>query len=118
LKLFDVAPDSALVSQVRGFADAGGQILFGTDVGFISDYDPSREYELLDAAGLSGAEILASLTTEPARRFGESDQRGTIAVGMAADLVLLGSNPLLNWRAFVDVHLTIREGQVIYIAEP
>ncbi|MGH9320647.1 MAG: amidohydrolase family protein [Vicinamibacteria bacterium] len=38
--------------------------------------------------GLSWREILASLTTAPAARFGESDRRGRIAPGMDADLVL------------------------------
>jgi hypothetical protein len=35
------------VEQVRGFAAAGGQVLFGTDVGYMTDYDPTDEYAYL-----------------------------------------------------------------------
>src|SRR2546430_581905 len=37
--------------------------------------------------------ILASLTTNPARRFKYSDHNGRIAPGMDADLVLLQADP-------------------------
>jgi len=30
-------------AQLKAFADAGGQLLFGTDVGYMSDYDPTDE---------------------------------------------------------------------------
>ena len=58
--------------QVRAFAGADGQILFGTDVGSMTDYDPTDEYVYMEGAGLSFAQILASLTTAPAERFGVS----------------------------------------------
>ena len=28
--------------QLKGFADAGGQVLFGTDVGYMSEFDPTE----------------------------------------------------------------------------
>lgn len=31
-------------NQVRAFAELGGQIVFGTDVGYMTDYDPTEEY--------------------------------------------------------------------------
>ena len=45
-------------AQVRAFADLGGQILFGTDVGYMTEYDPTDEYVYLQRAGLSYAQIL------------------------------------------------------------
>ncbi len=70
--------------------------------------------EFMGAAGLSWREILASLTTNPAQRFGETASRGHVAEGQVADLVVLGSDPVRGSRAFADVRWTIRGGQVIY----
>ncbi len=104
----------AVLDQVREYGRLGGQILFGTDVGYLTDYDPSGEYVLMGTAGLSWREILATLTTAPAQRFGEDRRRGRIAPGMDADLVVLAKDPVQNVRAFGDVRVTIRAGRVIY----
>lgn len=111
LKLFQGAPE--VLNEVRAFFEVGGQILFGTDVGYLSDVDPTLEYELLSRAGLTWRDILASLTTNPANRFGESRQRGRIARGMDADLVVLRSDPASDVRAFANVMYTFRRGNVI-----
>jgi imidazolonepropionase-like amidohydrolase len=104
----------AILDEVREYARLGGQILFGTDVGYLTDYDPSREYVLMGTAGLSWREILAALTTAPAQRFGEDRRRGRIAPGMDGDLVVLAKDPVQDVRAFSDVRVTIRAGRVIY----
>jgi len=114
LRLFRGSPET--LDQVRRFARLGGDILFGTDVGFLPPADEGKEYEFMAAAGLGWREILASLTTTPARRFGEERQRGQVAPGMAADLVVLGSDPTGGVRAFADVRHTIRGGRVMYSA--
>ena len=105
-----------ILDQVRDYARSGGTILFGTDVGYLPDYDPTREYVLMGTAGLSWREVLASLTTAPAARFGESERRGRIATGLDGDLVVLGTDPATDIRAFADVRHTIRGGNVIYSA--
>src|ERR1017187_8564049 len=40
--------------------------LFGTDTGFLTDYDVKEEYRQLELAGLSFHDVLAMLTTSPA----------------------------------------------------
>lgn len=102
--------------QLGAFAKAGGTILFGTDVDFIAHVDTRREFELMAKAGLDWRAILASLTTAPAERFGEKGRKGRIAVGMAADLVVLGSDPAADVNAFADVRETLRNGRVIHRA--
>jgi imidazolonepropionase-like amidohydrolase len=115
LKLLGDGEDRQLIrNEVRDYARLGGQILFGTDVGFLTDYDPLREYELMESAGLSWRQILASLTTSPASRFGQSRRRGRLTPGMDADIVVLGGDPSVSVRAFTDVRYTIRNGRVIY----
>jgi imidazolonepropionase-like amidohydrolase len=102
------------IGQLRAWLASGGVILFGTDVGYVSDYDPSDEYALMAEAGMNFRQILASLTTAPAERLGESKQRGRIAAGFAADLVVLNQDPSKDVRAFAAVRYTLRDGVVIY----
>ena len=105
-----------ILDEVRTHARGGGEILFGTDVGYLPNFDHAVEYELMASAGLSWREILASLTTAPARRFKEEQRRGKVQKGMDADIVVLGTDPALGARAFADVRYTIRAGTVIFDA--
>jgi imidazolonepropionase-like amidohydrolase len=117
LALFRGDPD--VIDEVRTFARLGGDILFGTDIGYLPPFNPAEEYRLMAAAGLGWREILASLTTAPARRFGEAATRGTVAPGMVADLVVLAADPkvdVLDADALARVRYTIRAGQIIYAA--
>ncbi len=100
--------------EVRNHQQAGGQTLFGTDVGYLTDYDPTDEYVQMARAGLTWREILASLTTSPAARFGEASKRGRVARGLDADLVVLGRDPSQDVRAFADVSDVVRSGRIIF----
>lgn len=102
------------VQQLRSYSMAGGDILFGTDVGYMADYSPEDEYILMGKAGMDFFQILAALTTTPAKRFGREKQTGRIAVGMDADLVLLSADPAVDIKHFVEVKFTIHKGQYIY----
>jgi imidazolonepropionase-like amidohydrolase len=102
------------VTEFGKFAAAGGQVLFGTDVGYMTDYDPAREYELMAKAGLTPMQILASLTTTPAARWKEQRRRGAIAAGLDADLVVLDADPADSPRNFAAVRCVIGRGEVIY----
>ena len=88
-------------------------MLFGTDLG-ATEYDPSDEYTFMAASGMSFTQILASLTTVPAQRFGADKQLGRIAVGLDADLVALKDDPTKNIRALSDVRYTLRAGKIIF----
>jgi imidazolonepropionase-like amidohydrolase len=101
-------------AQLRAFAELGGQVLFGTDVGYMTDYDPTDEYVFMQAAGLSYARILAALTTAPAERFGAAARTGRLAPGMIADVVVLEGDPERDVRALTKVRYTVRDGRVIY----
>ena len=104
--------------QVRAFVDAGGQLLFGTDVGYMTDYDPTDEYLLLQRAGLGLGAILTMLTTAPARRFNAGAGAGLVAVGSPADLVVLDGDPAAEIRSLARVRYTIRRGRVLYERAP
>ena len=100
--------------QLGAFSRAGGLVLFGTDVGYIDQFDTSEEFKWMSRAGMSFQEILASLTTNPSQRFGYSTHSGRIAKGFDADLVVLSADPAQNTSAFSKVRYTIRGGEVIY----
>lgn len=102
------------VRELGRFAAAGGKLLFGTDVDYMTDSDPTEEYELLAQAGLGPMQILASLTTAPAERWQEAAQRGRLAAGMAADIVVLNGDPAASVRHFADVKCTLRGGLVVF----
>ena len=57
-----------ITEEVRLYSEAGGQILFGTDVGYTDLFDTTREYQLISNV-LSWRQILASLTTAPAENL-------------------------------------------------
>jgi imidazolonepropionase-like amidohydrolase len=100
------------VAELKQYSSAGGTILFGTDVGFQSTYDTTREFELMGGA-MSWREILASLTTSPSEFF-KTAGNGRVEKGMRADLVVLDADPAQDVRNFAKVADTIRDGKVIY----
>ncbi|KAK8093489.1 hypothetical protein PG997_000174 [Apiospora hydei] len=89
--------------NARRIVAAGIPVLAGTDA--IGDSFPGvsvlfgstlhAELANLVAAGMTTAQALRAATLEPARWYGLSD-RGRIAPGMRADVVLLGSDPLVD----------------------
>jgi imidazolonepropionase-like amidohydrolase len=114
LKLF--SKDSAIArvrEVVAEFHRQGGQLMFGTDTGFLTDYDLTEEYLQLSLAGLKYTEVIAMLTTAPAERFHVSNEKGRVKVGMAGDLTVLSADPASDPLAFTHVRYTIRSGRVI-----
>ncbi len=107
----------ATLEELKAFKAAGGQILFGTDVGYMSEFDPTAEYVFMEKAGLSPMEILATLTTAPAERWKESDVRGRVQPELSADLVVLAGDPAEDVRNFARVRCAFRAGKLIYASE-
>ncbi len=102
------------IKQLHSFHEAGGEVLFGTDVGFMSDYDPADEYVLMAKEGMVYDQILAALTTAPAKRFGRDLKNGKIFQGMDADLILYLADPAKYIKNFTKVKYTIHWGKIIY----
>lgn len=93
-------PAQASVGALHG---TGMPILAGTDANAVPSAPSSPpfgaslhdELGLLVAAGLTPAQALDAATSLPAEHFGLPD-RGRIAAGLRADLVLLDSDPLID----------------------
>lgn len=96
------------LESIRRFHAAGVVVLAGTDTpnpGTANGLSIHQELELLVEAGMSPTEALRSATALPAARFG-LDDRGRIAVGLRADLLLVEGDPtadILNTRHLLRV---------------
>jgi imidazolonepropionase-like amidohydrolase len=101
--------------QLRAWLAAGGDVLFGTDLGAV-EYDPTEEYCLMAQARMNFRQILASLTTAPAERFGAASKLGRIAADLQADLTIFHEDPAKDIRALAHVKYTFRAGKIIYRA--
>ena len=99
--LFHEATRAAAVQNVKAVAAAGVTILAGTD-GPLPPTEPGkslhREIELLVEAALTPLQALAAATSAPASAFGLTD-RGRIAPGLRADLVLVEGDPTVDITA-------------------
>ncbi|MFD5826147.1 amidohydrolase family protein [Lentzea sp. NPDC060358] len=98
---FGGPPYARAEDTVRRLAEAGVTLLAGTDApnpGTVFGASLHRELELLVRCGLRPARALAAATSVPARVFGLAD-RGRIAPGLRADLVLVSGDPLADITA-------------------
>jgi imidazolonepropionase-like amidohydrolase len=118
LKLFSRDSDIAKIRELDyRFHQLGGRLVYGTDTGFLPDYDQREEFRQLIAAGFTFREVLAMLTTAPAALFHLDQHEGRVMPGMRGDLTVLSEDPSSgNAEAFTAVRYTIRGGIVIWQA--
>lgn len=91
------------VDNLRRFREAGGIVLYGTDLGNgpIPPGVDLREILLLREAGLEVEAILQAMA------------RGPLERGAPGDLLALGRNPFEELDAFDDVRLVVRGGRLV-----
>ena len=104
-------------ATVGALRDAGVDILAGSDVseplpilgGLAHGASLHRELQLLVDAGLTPTEALRAATSTPARRFG-LDDRGRIAPGARADLLLVKGDPTRDITDTLSIEAVWRRG--------
>ena len=87
--------------NLKTLVDRGVRIAFGTDTGppaRFQGFFEHLELELMVEAGLTPMQALVSATGDAARCHQRAGQFGTLAPGAAADLLILGANPLDHIR--------------------
>jgi imidazolonepropionase-like amidohydrolase len=97
----DMPPYSRAEENVGRLADGGVTILAGTDApnpGTVFGASLHRELELLGRCGITPAQALNAATAAPARVFSLAD-RGHIAPGQRADLILVSGDPFTDITA-------------------
>ena len=100
---------------VKALKAAGVRILAGTDCGnpgTTHGASMHRELVLLVAAGLTPVEALAAATAQTAATFGLTD-RGRIAPGLRADLVLVDGDPTVDITATRKIAGVWKQGRAI-----
>jgi imidazolonepropionase-like amidohydrolase len=103
-----------ICAEVQQFHQLGGTLIFGTDVGYMSDYTTEEEFVELGKSGLDWKTVLAMLTTNPAARMGVSDSKGTVTPGKLADLTILDADPATGLTNFSRVRAVVRSGKVVW----
>ncbi|MEO8361595.1 MAG: amidohydrolase family protein, partial [Vicinamibacteria bacterium] len=109
---------SRAMTAVGQASRAGVTILAGSDAGNVATFHgPSliHELELLAQAGVPLSDVLLSATSRPATRLGERTL-GRIEKGSVADIVVLGSDPLVGVSAYHDVQGVYLGGRKLDLA--
>ena len=108
------------ITNVRALHVAGVDILAGTDAGNPGTAHGASmhgELELLVRAGLTPTEALAAATSVPARRFDLGD-RGRIAPGQRADLLMVDGDPTRDILATRAIAQVWKNGYAVERAQP
>jgi imidazolonepropionase-like amidohydrolase len=97
----------AMLRLLKALHDGGVTIIPGTDA--LSGYTLHRELELYVRAGIPAAEVLRMATLTSAQVMGVND-RGVVAPGKLADLILVDGDPLKNMRDLDKINTVIKGG--------
>ncbi|SEU19720.1 amidohydrolase family protein [Paenibacillus sp. NFR01] len=124
---FNTYPQGSMEDNFRNVMDlhrAGVDILVGTDVsvpvptlgGLAHGVSVHHEMQLLVEAGFTPVEALQSATAKTARRFNLND-RGRIAEGVRADLVLVDGDPTTKISDTLSIREVWIRGKSVYGSE-
>src|SRR5438067_6090015 len=100
----------AMLRLLKALHDAGITIIPGTDN--LAGYMLHHELELYVQAGIPAAEVLRMATLTPALVMGANKDRGVIAAGKLADMVLIDGDPTQNIRDINKITTVIKGGKV------
>jgi len=100
-----------LLRLLKRLHDAGIVLMPGTDS--FPGYSLHRELELYVQAGIPAPEVLRMATLTPARVLGVEAERGAIAPGRLADMVLVDGDPTRRIEDIRRVVTTIKGGRIV-----
>jgi imidazolonepropionase-like amidohydrolase len=100
-------PDA--LSNARIFVQAGGKLLYGTDIpGVVATLD-TAELRLMEQAGLSPRQVLKAATAEAGQELGMAPL-GSLVRGAPADLAVFNGDPTRNLRRLKRPLLVLARG--------
>jgi imidazolonepropionase-like amidohydrolase len=106
------------IDRLKRAYKIGVKMAFGTDS--VSNLPGKNRGEMMldyldmwDAAGVPPAATLKAMTTDAAEFMRIAKTRGSIAKGMAADIVATPANPLENIQALRQVSFVMKDGKVV-----
>jgi imidazolonepropionase-like amidohydrolase len=107
---------AAMLHMVKAMYDAGVPVVAGTDAG-PPGFALFREFELYVQAGIPAPRVLSLATLGAARIMRHDDERGSIAVGKLADLVLTDGDPSQRISDIRRTWLVVKNGIIYQPAE-
>jgi imidazolonepropionase-like amidohydrolase len=100
----------AMLRLLKALHGAGVTIIPGTDA--LAGYMLHHELELYVRAGIDPAEVLRMATLTPALVMGVNKDRGVLAAGKLADMILVDGDPIRNIRDIRNITTVIKDGKV------
>lgn len=105
------------LENLTRFYKAGGSVALGTDyAGYTCSFDtgfPITEVRLMSRAGMPAMDIIVAGTRNAAHVCGLEGVKGTVEAGRAADLLVVGGDPLADLEALLDVKMVVHGGEVV-----
>jgi imidazolonepropionase-like amidohydrolase len=100
----------AMLRLLKALNDAGITVIPGTDA--LSGYSLLHELELYVRAGIPAAQVLRMATLTSAQVIGADRERGTIAAGKLADMILIDGDPTAQIEDVHKIAVVIKGGRV------
>lgn len=112
-----------IIDRLKRAHKIGVRMAFGSDS--VSNLPGKNRGEMMldyldvwQAAGVPPAATLKAMTTNAAELLGIEKQRGSIAKGMAADIIATPANPLEDIQALRKVVFVMKDGKVVKNTTP
>jgi hypothetical protein len=105
----------SMLRLMKALYDAGVTIIPGTDS--LAGYMLHHELEVYVRAGIPAPEVLRMATLTPALVMGVNKDRGVIAAGKLADMILVDGDPSKTISDIEKVDMTIKGGKVFESAK-
>jgi imidazolonepropionase-like amidohydrolase len=99
-----------MLRLLKALNDAGVTIVPGTDA--LAGYSLLHELELYVRAGIPAAQVLRMATLTSAQVSGADRERGTVAAGKLADMILIDGDPTANIEDVHKIAVVIKGGHV------
>ncbi|MCH7564900.1 MAG: amidohydrolase family protein [Gemmatimonadetes bacterium] len=106
------------IDRIRSALRIGIPMVFGTDAitelpGHTRGTLAMSRIDMFSEAGMTPAQLLRAMTTTAAELLGVAELRGTIAPGMAADLIATPGSPLDDIQELKRVFFVMKDGVIV-----
>jgi len=100
-------------SLVAAFWRAGGRLAVGSDAvppGSLAGYEDLTSIELLVEAGIPPLKVIQIATQNGAEALNMANDRGTVAVGKRADLIVINGDPSVDIKDIRKIEIVFKKG--------
>ena len=92
---------------------AGATLLYGTDAGVLPHDMGGWQFEIMVERGMTPMQAIKSATSVAAEHMDLDEEIGALRVGLRADIIAVGGDPLADIISLRDVSVVIKGGVVI-----